>query len=129
MSRAQLIGRSLSGLTIGLLLLDSYGKLAEVPQVLDGTARLGYPARLAVVIGVIELGCVLVHLFPRTSVLGAVLLTGYFGGAVASHFRIGDPLLSNVMAPIYMATIMWTALLLRDAQLRAFVGLRSRHVS
>ena len=106
-------GRFLSGLVVFLLLLDAVGKLTQHAKVIEGTVRLGYPEDLVLVIGVIELVCVLVYAVPRTAIAGAVLLTGYLGGAVATHLRIGDPLWTHVLAPVYMAMFVWTGLVLR----------------
>jgi DoxX-like protein len=106
-------GRILSGVAVFLLLLDAAGKLFEHAKVIEGTVRLGYPASLVVAIGVIELVCVLIYAVPRTAIAGAVLLTGYLGGAVATHLRIGDPLWTHVLAPVYMATFVWAGLALR----------------
>ena len=85
-------------------------------------ARLGYPVSLAVGIGVLELACVAVYVVPRTSLLGAVLLTGYLGGAIATHVRVQDPFFTHVVFPIYVAALIWIGLLLRDARVRALVA-------
>ena len=117
-------GRVLSGLAVLFLLFDSLGKLLEVQPVIDGTLRLGYPRDLVFSLGVILLSCVLAYVTPRTSVLGALLLTGYLGGAVATHVRVGSPLFSHVLFPIYVAALLWGGLFLRDARLRAFLPIR-----
>ena len=106
-------GKIVSGLAVFLLLLDAVGKLTEHAKVIEGTVRLGYPAKLVLVIGVIELVCVLTYAVPRTAIAGAVLLTGYLGGAVATHLRVGDPLWTHVLAPVYMATFVWAGVVLR----------------
>lgn len=72
-----------------------------------------------------ELICVAIYLVPRTSLLGAILLTGYLGGAIASHVRIGDPLFSHVLFPTYVAALIWGGLYLRDARVRALVPVRA----
>jgi hypothetical protein len=120
-------GRILSTLVAVSLLLDSIGKLMEVPPVVVGSAELGYPASTVSPIGAILLVCVVTCVIPSTSVLGAVLLTGYFGGAVAAHVRVGDPLLSHTLFPVYAGLFVWGGLFLRDARLRALFPRRIRH--
>ena len=117
-------GRILTGLAVAFLLFDSAGKLLEVRPVIDGTLALGYPRHIVFSLGVILLSCVLAYVIPSTSVLGAVLLTGYLGGAVATHVRVGHPLFSHILFPTYVAALLWGGLLLRDARLRAFLPLR-----
>jgi hypothetical protein len=119
--RAIWTGRILSGLSTAFLIFDSIGKLLLVQPVIEGTASLGYPVSVIVPIGVVELFCVLVYLIPRTAVPGAVLLTGYLGGAIATHVRVGSPLFSHVLFPTYVAAFLWGGLLLRDRRLRAFL--------
>jgi hypothetical protein len=118
-------GRTLSGLAVAFLLFDSAGKLLEVRPVIEGTLHLGYPPDLVFTLGVILLTCVLTYVIPRTSVLGALLLTGYLGGAVATHVRVESPLFTHVLFPTYVAALVWGGLLLRDARLRAFLPVRS----
>ena len=124
--RAQWTGRVISGLAVAFLIFDSVGKLLEVQPVIDGTKQLGYPPDIVFSLGVTLLSCVLAYLIPRTSVLGAVLLTGYLGGAVATHVRVGDPLLTHVLFPAYVAALLWGGLMLRDTRLRAFAPWRDR---
>ena len=124
--RAQLTGRFISGLAVAFLIFDSVGKLLEVQPVIDGTKQLGYPPDIVFSLGVTLLSCVLAYLIPRTSVLGAVLLTGYLGGAVATHVRVGDPFLTHVLFPTYVAALLWGGLMLRDTRLRAFLPWRRR---
>jgi hypothetical protein len=80
---------------------------------------------VSVGIGLLELVCLVLYVIPRTSVLGAILLTGYLGGAVATHVRVGSPMLTHVLFPIYVAALVWGGLFLREARLRALVPLRS----
>jgi DoxX-like protein len=115
------IGRTLSALAVSFLLFDSTGKLLEVQPVIDGTLALGYPRDLVFTLGVILLAGVLAYLCPRTSVLGALLLTAYLGGAVASQVRVQAPLFTHILFPIYVAVFVWGGLLLRDARLRMFL--------
>lgn len=127
--RAQVTGRVISGLAVAFLIFDSVGKLLEVQPVIDGTKLLGYPPDIVFSLGVTLLSCVLAYLVPRTSVLGAVLLTGYLGGAVATHVRVGSPLFTHVLFPTYVAALLWGGLILRDARLRAFLAWRDRSQS
>ena len=118
-------GRVISWLAVLFLLFDSAGKLLQVQPVIDGTIRLGYPRDIVFSLGVILLACVVAYVIPRTSVLGALLLTGYLGGAVATHVRVEDPLFSHVLFPTYVAALLWGGLILRDARLRSFLPIRS----
>ena len=111
-------GRVASGLAVAFLLLDAGMKLARAAPALDATADLGFAPALAPVLGGVLLACVLVHVVPRTSALGAVLLTGYLGGAVAAHVRVENPLLTHVLFPVYLGVLLWAGLLLRDTDLR-----------
>jgi hypothetical protein len=105
------------------LLFDSTGKLLKVAPVVAGTGELGYPETVIRTLGVILLLCVVTYLVPRFSIVGAVLLTGYLGGAVATHVRVGSPLLTHVLFPVYVAAFVWLGLWLRDVRLRRlFVG-------
>jgi hypothetical protein len=117
-------GRIISGLAVAFLVFDSIGKLLRVQPVIDGTVSLGYPVGVIFPLGVTLLTCVLVYLVPRTAVLGALLLTGYLGGAVATHVRVANPLLSHTLFPAYVAAMLWGGLILRDPRLRAFLPLR-----
>jgi hypothetical protein len=122
-------GRVLSGLAVAFLIFDSVGKLLEVQPVIDAAKQLGYPPDIVFTLGVILLSCVLTYLVPRTSLLGAVLLTGYLGGAVATHVRLGNPLFTHVLFPTYLGVLLWGGLVLRDARLRAFLPWRDRSQS
>lgn len=114
----------IGALAVLFLIFDCVIKLLMLTIAVEATAQLGYPRDLVFIIGLIESVCLVVYLVPRTSILGAILLTGYLGGAVASQVRIGSPLFSNILFPIYIATMIWAALVLRDARLRALVPLR-----
>jgi hypothetical protein len=115
---ALLTGRVMSGLAILFLAVDSLGKLLEVPQVVEGSVALGYPANLVFGLGVVLLASLAAHLVPRLSVLGAILLTGYLGGAVATHVRVGNPLFTHTLFPVYVAFLIWGGLALRDVRVR-----------
>ena len=117
-------GRIMSGIAVLFLFFDSVGKLLQVQPVIDGTLQLGYPRDVVFTLGVILLSCVVAYVIPRTSVIGAVLLTGYLGGAIATHVRVANPLFTHVLFPVYVATLLWGGLILRDARLRAFLPVR-----
>jgi hypothetical protein len=123
-TRAVVAGRTLSVVATAFLLFDAVGKLLRVQPVLDGTAQLGYPTDLVFGLGLTLFLCVVVYIIPTTSVFGALLLTGYLGGAVATHVRVGNPLLTHVLFPVYMATILWAGLVLRDPRLRVLLPAR-----
>jgi DoxX-like family len=93
--------------------------------VVEAFNQLGYPVSLAPAIGILELACVVIYVIPRTAVLGAILLTGFLGGAVAIHVRVGDPLFTHTLFPIYVGVLVWGGLFLREARLRALIPLRS----
>jgi hypothetical protein len=114
-------GRVLSGLATLFLLFDSVIKLTRLPPAVEGTVQLGYPDGTVFGIGLALLVCTAVYIVPRTSILGAVLLTGYLGGAVASHVRVGNPLFTHTLSPIYAAALVWGGLYLRSPRLRALV--------
>jgi hypothetical protein len=111
-------GRILGGIAVLFLLFDSLGKLLKVAPVVEGTLQLGYAEGVIRPIGVILLACVVTYVIPRTSILGAVLLTGYMGGAIATHVRVGSPLLTHTLFPVYVAALLWGGLFLRDERLR-----------
>jgi hypothetical protein len=99
-------------------------KLLLVPEATKSTADLGYPTSALFAIGVLELICLVAYLIPRTAVLGAVLFTGYLGGAIATHVRIENPLFTHVLFPVYVAAFIWGGLYLRDRALRAVLPFR-----
>ena len=117
-------GRILSGLAVLFLLFDAVIKILKMPFAVDATVQLGYPGSLVLTIGIIELICTLLYVIPSTSILGVVLLTGYLGGAVATHLRHGDPLFSHVLFPTYIGALLWGGLLLREARLRSLFPFR-----
>ena len=117
-------GRVLSWLAVLFLFFDSAGKLLQVQPVVDGTRQLGYPRDIVFSLGVILLSCVAAYVIPRTSVLGALLLTGYLGGAVATHVRVESPLFTHVLFPTYVAALLWGGLFLRDPRLQSFLPIR-----
>ena len=117
-------GRIMTALPILFLLFDSVIKLMQIPPVVESFNQLGYPVNLAPAIGILQLVCIALYLIPRTSMLGAILLTGYLGGAVATHVRVGSPLFSHVLFPIYVAVLIWGGLWLREDRLRGLIPLR-----
>jgi hypothetical protein len=114
-------GRIISALPVLMLLFSGVMKLIKPAPVLVEFARLGFPESSALGIGIIEILCTVVYVIPRTSVLGAILLTAYLGGAVATHVRVGDPF----FYPIVFDVLIWVGLVLRDDRLRALVPLRT----
>ena len=116
-------GRILSALAALLLLADGVAKLFKPAPVVEGTIQLGYPESVIVGLGIVLTACTILYLIPRTSVLGAILLTGYLGGAVATHVRVGGPLF-NVIFPVVFGALGWGGLFLRDTRLRALSPLR-----
>ena len=117
-------GRILSALAVLFLIFDSVIKVLKLAPAVEATTQLGYPAGLVIGIGVLELACLAVYVFPRTAVLGAIVLTGYLGGAIATNLRAGTPVF-NVIFPAIIGALIWGGLFLRDARLRALVPLRS----
>jgi DoxX-like protein len=122
-------GRVLTALVTAFLLFDVTLKLLHPPMVVEGTAKLGYPESSILVTGVLLLGCLILYSIPPTAALGAVLLTGYLGGAVATHLRVGDPLPSHVLFPVYVGVLLWAGLVLRRPSLAALLGLPVRRPS
>ena len=117
-------GYVLTGLVAAFLTFDTVMKLLQLAPAVQGTTELGYPAGTVVVIGAIELLCLVLYVIPRTSVLGALLLTGYLGGAIATHVRIGSPLPTHTLFPIYVALMVWGGLYLRESRLRELLPFR-----
>ena len=107
------------------LAFDTILKVLRLDAAVEGTTSIGYPADTVLWIGAIELVCLVLYLLPRTVVLGAVLMTGYLGGAVATHVRISSPLLTHTFFPVYVALLLWGGLYLREPRLRALAPLRS----
>ncbi|MDB4968300.1 MAG: Arginine/ornithine antiporter ArcD [Myxococcales bacterium] len=114
-------GRILSGVAVLFLLMDSVIKLLKLGPAMQGTMELGYPAGVVFPLGVVLLACVVLYVLHRTAVIGAVLLTGYLGGAIATHVRVGHPLVTHTLFPIYVAIFVWGGLYLRDQRVRALV--------
>jgi len=125
---ARRTGWIMSGLVILFMLFDGTIKLVPIQAVTEASAQLGLPVTDAFArgLGVLGLICTALYLFPRTAVLGAILLTGYMGGTVATHIRVGNPLLSHVLFGVYLGVLIWGGLYCRDPQVRALLPFASR---
>ena len=117
-------GWGMTGLMIAFLIFDSVSKLILEQHVVEATTKIGYPLDVIRPLGIICLACTILYAIPRTSMLGAVLLTGYLGGAIASKVRIEDPVFSSVLFGLYFGILVWGGLYLRDERLRALIPLR-----
>jgi len=117
-------GRIVSALPALFLLVDGGMKLVKPAPVVEATVQLGYPESVIFGLGIVLLACTVVYLVPRTSILGAILLTGYLGGAVATHVRVGDGLFP-IFFPVILGVLVWGGLFLRDNRLRALLPWRS----
>jgi hypothetical protein len=117
------LGIALTALAAAFLLMEATLKKLALPVVLSTTAQLGYPGTkvFARSLGALLLGCTLLYVWPRTALLGAVLLTGYLGGAIATHIRVNSPVFSHVLFGVYLGAFVWGGLWLRDGRLRALL--------
>jgi hypothetical protein len=113
-------GRVISAVVVLMLVFSAVMKLMKPQQVLEEFTRLGYAQTLALGIGIVELACAAIYAIPRTTVLGAILVTAYLGGATATHLRIGDPF----VPPVIVGVLVWAGLFLRDPRVRALIPLR-----
>jgi hypothetical protein len=104
-----------------MLIMSAVMKFTQPPDVIEGMNKLGWDPSLALGLGIVELACVVIYLVPQTAVLGAILLTGYLGGAIATHVRLND----SYTIPVILGIVIWAALYLRDVRLRALVPLRN----
>ena len=112
----------MSGLALLFLAFDAGIKLVMAPQAIEATGQLGYPSSVVVPLGVIELVLLVLFVVPRTALVGAVLWTGYLGGAIATHVRLENPLFTHVLFPVYIAALLWGALWLRDPRTRVLLA-------
>jgi hypothetical protein len=119
--RSVWVGRVLSALAVLFLGFDTAIKLVQLPVVGETLAQLGYPSDLGLTIGIVELVCLVLYAVPRTAVLGAILLTAVFGGAIASHLRIASPLPTHILFGVYLGLFVWGGLYLRSARLRDLI--------
>jgi DoxX-like family len=126
--KLRICGWVMSGLVIAFMSMDALMKLLALPVVLEAGSALGLPGvTMAHGLGILLLLCTVLYAVPRTSVLGAILATGYLGGAVATHVRVGNPLFSHILFGVYVGALMWAGLYLRDADIRRLIPLRARH--
>lgn len=114
-------GRVLSGLVVLMLLMGVIMSLMKNPQAIEGMKKFGWPEHLATTLGIVELACAVLYAIPATSVLGAILLTGWLGGAVATHLRVEDP---GAAFAVVVGIVVWLALFLREPRLRSLIPLR-----
>jgi DoxX-like family len=117
-------GRAISTVVTLFMLLDAGMKILNTSPSVEGTVHLGYPQNLVFEIGILLLTCTVLYIIPWTCVLGAILLTGYLGGAVASQLRIGEPLFSHVLFPVYIGILAWGGIYVREPKLRALIPLQ-----
>ncbi|MGE0615439.1 MAG: DoxX family protein [Bacteriovoracia bacterium] len=119
------IGRALSGVAVLFLLMDGIMKFFMEklpPEAIEAGAALQWPMEKMPLVGTILLVCTFLYVIPRSAVLGAILLTGYLGGAIASHVRVSNPLFTHTLFPIYVAALIWVGLYLRDARARSILS-------
>ena len=116
--KMKMTGWVLSILAILLLLADGLGKLIKPEPVVKATLELGYPENTITTIGILVIICAIIYAIPRSALIGAILLTGFLGGAIATHFRINNPLFSHTLFPVYILLFIWLGLYLRSASLR-----------
>ncbi len=114
-------GRVLSALPVLMLLMSAYFKFNMPPDAKESMVKIGWNENLLATLGILEIVCTLIYLIPQTAVLGAILLTGYLGGAIATHVRVGEPFI----VPAALGVVLWLGLYLRDTRLRALIPLRS----
>jgi hypothetical protein len=120
-TRARRAGRILSGIAVLFLAVDLTFKFSTSKEIIEGTTQLGWAPHHLPIIGVLEIVCLLLYIIPRTAPLGAILWTGYLGGAIATHLRIDNPLFTHILFPIYVAAFIWGGLYLRDARVRGLL--------
>ena len=125
-ARARRIGAVVTALPALFLVVDALVKVLGLAAATEATAQLGWSEPLLLPLGVLELVCLALYLLPQTAILGAILWTGYLGGAVATHVRIGNPMLSHALFPVYVGALLWLGLWLRDARLRALLPITTR---
>ena len=119
------VGRGISVLVSLVFLISAFMKLKGGAEVMQGMAHLGLPESLILPLAILEVSCVVIYLIPATSILGAILLTGYIGGAICTHLRVGDPFFIQIALGIFV----WLGLYLRENRLKALIPLRTRQIS
>ena len=120
-NKARWAGRILSSIAALFLVFDLTIKLIASEEAVKATTQLGYAEHHLLPLALIQLGCLVLYLIPRTAPLGAILWTGYLGGAIATHFRVDSPLFSHTVFPIYIAALLWGGVYLRDPRVRALI--------
>ena len=115
-------GRVITGIALAFMTFDVGIKLSGAKQAVEGTTQLGFDPSIVLPLGLIQLACLILYVIPRTAPLGATLLTAYLGGAVAIHLRLGNPMFTHMLSPVYVAIFLWGGLYLRDARVRAALG-------
>jgi hypothetical protein len=115
-------GRVVSALPVLVLLMSAFMKLKGGPEMRQGLVHLGLPESMMVPLAILEISCTVIYLIPATSVLGAILLAGYMGGAICTHWRVGDPFFAQIMVGL----LVWLGLYLREPRLKALIPLRTR---
>ena len=117
-------GRIISGFITVFMIFDGVIHILKPAPVVEAFAKLNFPLRFAIPLAVIELFCLLLYAIPRTAILGAILLTGYYGGAVAIQLPTGNSLFGEILFPVYFGILLWAGIYLRDERLRALIPLR-----
>ena len=121
-NRARWTGRVLTGIAVLFLVFDTFIKFSGAKEAVEGTTQLGWQPHHLPILGAIELVCLVLYLLPRTAPLGALLWTGYLGGAIATHLRLDNPLFTHILFPTYVAALIWGGLYLRDVRVRNVLG-------
>jgi hypothetical protein len=120
--RSVIAGRIITGIAVAFMSFDVAMKLAGTREAIEGTTQLGFTTSIILPLGLIQLACFILYVIPRTAPLGAALLTAYLGGAVAIHVRLGNPVFTHMLSPVYVAIFLWGGLYLRDPRVRALLG-------
>jgi hypothetical protein len=129
-SRKQLwTSRIMVTLVALFMAFDGVIHVIRIPAVDQAFTQLGFPSNFALTLGIIQLLCLAAYVVPRTSIIGAILLTAYLGGAIATNVRVGTPLFSNALFPVYVAILLWGGLFLRDGRLRGLFSLRGQQLA
>lgn len=120
--------RVMGGIVILFMLMDSIGKFIQPASVVEATLALDFAKHHILVIGILGLLSILLYAYPRTSVLGAILLTGYWGGAIATHVRLDNPLFTHILFPVYLAILAWGNIWLKDKRVRNLIPLSKKEI-
>lgn len=117
-------GYIITGIVTAFLLMDAVVKFIQPSGIEENVLPLGYTMEQMIPVGIVLLACLIIYLIPQTAVLGAILLTGYLGGAVATHFRVGSPVFSHLLFPVYIGILVWIGIFLREPRLRSLFPFR-----